>query len=88
MYRDHQSEADVAHSMHSQSSQDDEEAEGLHGAAQQELMVQKWMITWRSIILSVFDKTIFPYYQYLRYLDLRDLRQLLEDPKFRGRIEK
>lgn len=74
--------------MHSSSSHDDEESEGLHGAAQQQLMVQKWMITWRSIILSCFEKTVLPYYHYLRYLDLRDLRNLLEDPKFPGRVEK
>ena len=73
-------------STHGQAPRDDEEAEGLNSAAQQELFVQKWMIMWRSILLSTQDKTIFPYHQYIRHLDLRDLRHLLEDTKFRGAI--
>ncbi|KAI9659899.1 MAG: hypothetical protein M1821_001251 [Bathelium mastoideum] len=54
----------------------------------QELLVQKWAILWRSIILSSFDKTFFTYCRYLRALDLYDLGQLLDVDKFRGKIEK
>ncbi|KAF2834932.1 hypothetical protein M501DRAFT_989318 [Patellaria atrata CBS 101060] len=56
--------------------------------AQQELLVQKWSILWRSIILSSMGQTIFPYSRYLKLLDLRDLHLLFEDDKFRGKISK
>lgn len=43
---------------------------------------------WRSIILSTFDdKTYLPYYSYIRYLDLNDLKELLIDSGFRGNIK-
>ncbi|KAF2225586.1 hypothetical protein BDZ85DRAFT_68484 [Elsinoe ampelina] len=54
--------------------------------AEQEGTVQRWSILWRSIILSTMDKTLYPYGQYLRVLDLRDLYNLLDDDKFRGKI--
>jgi len=54
----------------------------------QELLVQKWSILWRSILLSSLGKTMFPYCRYLRVLDLRNLNFLLEDEKFRGKIAK
>ncbi|PSK58745.1 hypothetical protein B9Z65_6760 [Elsinoe australis] len=50
-----------------------------------ESIVQRWSILWRSIILSTQDKTLYPYAQYLRVLDLRDLYNLLDDDKFRGK---
>ncbi|EME76846.1 uncharacterized protein MYCFIDRAFT_147409 [Pseudocercospora fijiensis CIRAD86] len=56
--------------------------------AEQELVVQRWSILWRTITLSAFGKTVFPYCRHLRYLDLRNLGQLLEDDKFRGKISK
>ncbi|KAI9655023.1 MAG: hypothetical protein M1831_004983 [Alyxoria varia] len=70
--------------MHSDNSQADEEAGGLNPIVQQELITQRWAITWRSIILSAMGKTLYPYCNYLRALDLRDLNELLEDPKFFG----
>ncbi|KAF4553688.1 Hypothetical protein D9617_6g094190 [Elsinoe fawcettii] len=54
--------------------------------AEQEGTVQRWSIMWRSIILSTLNKTVYPYAQYLRVLDLRDLYNLLDDDKFRGKI--
>ncbi|KXT18054.1 hypothetical protein AC579_4556 [Pseudocercospora musae] len=56
--------------------------------AEQELVVQRWSILWRTITLSAFGKTVFPYCRHLRYLDLRNLGQLLDDDKFRGKISK
>jgi hypothetical protein len=54
--------------------------------AEQELVVQKWSILWRTIILSALDKTILPYCKYIKVLDLDDLRLLFEDDRFRGKI--
>ncbi|KAF1812987.1 hypothetical protein P152DRAFT_416256 [Eremomyces bilateralis CBS 781.70] len=34
---------------------------------------------WRSLALSAVDKTFFPYCRYIHSLDLRDLRELLDD---------
>jgi len=56
--------------------------------AQQEQIVRKWSLLWRSIILSSLDKTVFPYCRYIRALNLRDLRYLLEDSKFKGDLAK
>lgn len=53
--------------------------------AQQEQIVRKWSELWRSIILSSLNKTVFPYCRYILALNLRDLLQLLEDPKFKGK---
>lgn len=50
--------------------------------AEQELVVQKWSIQWRSIILSALDRTLLPYCQYLRVLDLGDLEMLFEESRF------
>lgn len=67
----------------------DEEAEGaVPYASEQELLVQRWSILWRSICLSSMDKTMYPYHQYLRSLDLRDLENMLDDDKFGGKIER
>lgn len=53
--------------------------------AEQELIVQKWSILWRTVILSALGKTMLPYYNYIRVLDLYDLQLLLDDDKFRGK---
>ena len=52
-------------------SDSNEEASSL---AEQELVVQKWSILWRTIILSGLNKTLFPYCKYIKVLDLDDLR--------------
>ncbi|KAK4494039.1 hypothetical protein PRZ48_015226 [Zasmidium cellare] len=56
--------------------------------AEQELTIQRWSILWRSITLSAFGKTIYPYCRHLRFLDLRDLGDLLDEDRFRGKIAK
>ena len=56
--------------------------------AEQELTVQRWSIMWRTITLSALGKTAYPYCRHLRFLDLRDLGDLLDDDKFRGKIVK
>lgn len=56
--------------------------------ADQELVVQKWSILWRTIILSALGRTILPYCKYIKVLDLDDLRQLLEDDRFRAKISR
>jgi hypothetical protein len=56
--------------------------------ATKQLMVQKWSILWKSIIASSLEDTLFPYCRYIKTLDLRDLRYLLEDDKFKGSISK
>lgn len=50
---------------------------------QQGQSVSRWAGLWRTMILSSLNKTAYPYCQYIRTLDLRDLRELLEDPEFR-----
>ena len=54
--------------------------------AQQNLIMARWSIMWRSILLSCFGKTLFPYHRYIRVLDLRDLANLIEDDKFVSKI--
>ncbi|CAD0046837.1 unnamed protein product [Aureobasidium pullulans] len=54
---------------------------------EQETAVQRWSILWRTILLSCTEETLFPYCHYLRVLDLRDLHELLDDDKFRGKIQ-
>ncbi len=51
--------------------------------AAQEVIVQKWALLWRSILRSSLDKTLFTYCRYIRALDLRDLKYLLDEPRFR-----
>ena len=70
--------------MYSQSPNSDD-AEGGQAAACQAL--QRWSIAWRSIILSTMNGTAFPYYSYLRFLDLRDLDHMLDDEKFEKKIQ-
>ena len=42
----------------------------------------KWASIWRSIVLSCLGKTMFPYAQFIRVLELENLHELLRDPKF------
>ena len=51
-------------------------------------MTAKWAILWRSMIMSSFKKTLYPYSRYVRVLDLKDLVSLLEDPWFKGATRK
>ncbi|GAD93807.1 hypothetical protein ANI_1_2340024 [Paecilomyces variotii No. 5] len=53
---------------------------------EQDAVVRKWALMWRSIILSTFDKTYLPYYNYIRELDLTDLTNLISDSRFTGKI--
>lgn len=53
---------------------------------EQDAVVRKWALMWRSIILSTFDKTYLPYYNYIRELDLTDLTNLISDSRFTGNI--
>ncbi|EED20574.1 conserved hypothetical protein [Talaromyces stipitatus ATCC 10500] len=47
----------------------------------------KWVLMWRSIILSTSEgKTYLPYCDYIRYLDLDDFRELLTHFGFKSRI--
>ncbi|MCJ1384158.1 hypothetical protein MMC17_007274 [Xylographa soralifera] len=54
------------------------------GNAQQNQAVSRWVHLWKTIILSSLSKTTYPYCRYIRALDLRDLKDLLEDEKFRA----
>ncbi|KZF22749.1 hypothetical protein L228DRAFT_260889 [Xylona heveae TC161] len=64
------------------------EERGLGNAVLAEQIVRKWVLLWRSIILSSMKKTLFPYCRYIRTLDLRDLVNLFEDSRFKGKIRK
>ncbi|KAH8821567.1 hypothetical protein F5884DRAFT_93422 [Xylogone sp. PMI_703] len=50
---------------------------------QQNRMVSKWALQWKSIIRSSLGTTAYPYCLYIQTLDLRNLQELIEDPKFR-----
>ena len=50
--------------------------------SQEERIFMKWAGLWRTIILSCLGKTLYPYSQYIRTLNLRDLEELLTDSKF------
>ncbi|KAH8683365.1 hypothetical protein BGZ60DRAFT_368488 [Tricladium varicosporioides] len=43
----------------------------------------KWASLWKSVIESSLGNTLFPYCLYIRALDLRNLKDLLEDQFFR-----
>ncbi|KAE8351093.1 hypothetical protein BDV28DRAFT_137897 [Aspergillus coremiiformis] len=45
--------------------------------SQQDDIIRKWAVMWRSIAMSALDQTYLPYYSYIRYLDLEDLGYLL-----------
>jgi hypothetical protein len=49
-------------------------------------MAQKWSILWKSIVASSLEATLFPYCRYIKTLDLRDLKNLLEDDQFKGKV--
>ncbi|MCJ1267316.1 hypothetical protein MMC22_007201 [Lobaria immixta] len=56
--------------------------------SQEERIVMKWAGLWRTIILSSLGKTLYPYSQYIRTLNLQDLEELLTDSKFKaGTVE-
>ena len=55
---------------------------------QQERIAFKWALLWESIILSSMDKTLYPYCRYIRALNLRDLKELLEDFRYRSAVSK
>lgn len=44
----------------------------------------KCVSLWRTIILSSLGKTLYPYSQYIRTLNLRDLEELLQMPGYRA----
>ncbi|MCJ1415712.1 hypothetical protein MMC32_002044 [Xylographa parallela] len=54
------------------------------GNAQQNQAVSRWVHLWKTIILSSLGKTTYLYCRYIRALDLRDLKDLLEDEMFRA----
>ncbi|MCJ1430061.1 hypothetical protein MMC29_007976 [Sticta canariensis] len=56
--------------------------------ALEEQIFRKWARLWRTIILSSLGKTLYPYSQYIRTLNLRDLEELLTDSNFRACISK
>jgi hypothetical protein len=79
------------HRVHKSPGSDEESQGQIIFAGEQELLVQRWSILWRSICLASMGKTMFPYHSYLRSLDLRDLENMLEDleaPHFNGKIER
>ena len=49
---------------------------------EQDPVIRKWALLWRSVILSTLDQTYLPYYSYIRYLDLDDFGDLLKEPRF------
>jgi hypothetical protein len=51
--------------------------------SKQNKIVAKWALQWKSVIASSLRETLYPYGLYIRALDLRNLSDLLEDPKFR-----
>ncbi|KUL84048.1 hypothetical protein ZTR_07132 [Talaromyces verruculosus] len=56
-------------------------------AAESAATFRKWVLMWRSIILSTSEgKTFLPYCDYIRYLDLDDFRELLTHTGFKGHI--
>ena len=56
----------------------------------QDVIVMKWAILWRSLILSTLGDTMYPYGRHLRMLDLRDLSNLLDEleESKRGKVVK
>ncbi|KAA6412831.1 MAG: hypothetical protein FRX48_03824 [Lasallia pustulata] len=62
--------------------------QGRSGDQDFEQPVSRWALLWKSIILSSLGMTLYPYCRYIRSLDLRDLKELLEDSKFRSVISK
>jgi hypothetical protein len=55
--------------------------------AQQDSQLRRWALLWRSIIRSSLDTTYKPYCMYMRSLNLDNLRDLLQEGRFLGKIE-
>lgn len=49
-------------------------------------IVSKWAGLWRTMILASLGKTLFPYSRFIRTLDLQDLGELLQEAKFRNKL--
>ncbi|CAL3965985.1 unnamed protein product [Diplocarpon coronariae] len=47
----------------------------------------KWALLWKSVIRSSLEVTAYPYCLYIRSLDLRNLAELLEEPRFRDNAQ-
>ena len=56
-------------------------ARGETPLQQLDLIDRQWTNLWRNVVLSSLGKTKYPYCRYIRALDLRDLKALLEDSK-------
>lgn len=52
----------------------------------EEFMTMRWAQLWRTLVLSAMDKTLFPYARHVRTLNLEDLEELLQDPKFKNHV--
>lgn len=53
---------------------------------QRQLAFIKCTSLWRTIILSSLGKTLYPYSQYIRTLNLQDLEELINQSEVRARI--
>ena len=51
-----------------------------------EQTMYKWALLWRTMILSSLGKTMYSYCRHIRTLNLPDLREMLEDNRFRGNV--
>ncbi|KAG6997543.1 hypothetical protein G7Y79_00040g077080 [Physcia stellaris] len=49
-------------------------------------IVLKWAGLWRTMILASLRKTLFPYSRFIRTLDLQDLGELLQEARFRNKL--
>lgn len=49
-------------------------------------IVLKWAGLWRTMILASLGKTLFPYSRFIRTLDLQDLGELLQEARFRNKL--
>lgn len=49
---------------------------------------KRWTCRWRTILLSSMGKTLYPYSQFIRTLDLQELELGLRGSKLRDRISK
>lgn len=54
----------------------------------QDQILKKSAGFWRTIILSSLSKTLYPYAQYIRSLDLQDLKQLITNFQFEATCSK
>lgn len=56
--------------------------------SQEQRVFKKWAGLWRTIILSSLGKTLYPYCQNLRTLNLYDLEKLITNDLFKDRTRK